>query len=664
MREKKEEARAVEHKYFLNVATLELHLRAGEKDVAQQELSNGARNTSTSSTTPALQLDEKGTGCFAPVRVASQAHAKRSSRQAPIPEVVSSGNSELLAKGEKRFPAIERVLQARGRVSGQDDGINIRDRLTYITSGLLRETKDFEEMPYTTASTQGEDTQLTSLTVVNESAKLSATPRGTLMEEDAMFVAAARVLQMYIRRFLREKVRRARHFCALHFIRQWRSTFRRRREERRSIILVQAHIKGFLARREAELMKALQPLHASWNLRRLASCLNEWQVWAALVHDLRADIWNRQIRYGQRSHLHLGANFNVDAIFREEGMAKVGTRWRIWRMMASTWMRWLKFATIDAHIQAHKHSTPGAPISVHFDPREELVGISPGGSVRWPGLFGVLGRGGSVGGSKLALRRGECGALSHANTAPALGAESGARPLRPPPRLSEVPLSTSPPEPLALEGGSGIESASALASELCKADDYRVLPAGSSSTACLAQSCRRTQKRRTGYEASVNLVNPRRNPIGGIRGFELPQGEQSLLQLSLAFSQWGACVDSIPPCSHAARVDCLERRKAEAERSGRLREIRLRIAYRQRAAMRCAWFAWKTEADCAARQRELRALAFQAWSAVTLQVAQLQRLFATKGRRRRVEAFLRAWLQQLALARERSTWWVEPGNTG
>ncbi|KAK3263424.1 hypothetical protein CYMTET_27769 [Cymbomonas tetramitiformis] len=63
----------------------------------------------------------------------------------------------------------------------------------------------------------------------------------------------------------------------------------------------------------------------------------------------------------------------------------------------------------------------------------------------------------------------------------------------------------------------------------------------------------------TGHKASVNLVNPRRNPIGGIRGFELAQGEQSLLQFLLAFSQW-------------------------------------------------------------TQQRELRALAFQAWSVVTLQV--------------------------------------------
>ncbi|KAK3275045.1 hypothetical protein CYMTET_16806 [Cymbomonas tetramitiformis] len=49
----------------------------------------------------------------------------------------------------------------------------------------------------------------------------------------------------------------------------------------------------------------------------------------------------------------------------------------------------------------------------------------------------------------------------------ALGAESGARPLKPPPGfLSEVPPGTSPPGPLALSRGDGIESASVFASGL------------------------------------------------------------------------------------------------------------------------------------------------------------------------------------------------------
>ncbi|KAK3252402.1 hypothetical protein CYMTET_38298 [Cymbomonas tetramitiformis] len=141
------------------------------------------------------------------------------------------------------------------------------------------------------------------------------------------------------------------------------------------------------------------------------------------------------------------------------------------------------------------------------------------------------------------------------------------------------------------------------------------------------------------HEASVNLINPRRNPVGGIRGFELAQGEQPLLQLSLAFRQWSERAASRRATKRLAWLAW----KPEAERwSWRLREIRVRTASRQRVTMRCIWFAWKARADRAAQQRELRALVFRAWSIVTLQVSRLQHPFA-KGCRPRVETSLRAW---------------------
>eukprot|EP00854_Cymbomonas_tetramitiformis_P000935 gene935-biopygen789 len=154
------------------------------------------------------------------------------------------------------------------------------------------------------------------------------------------------------------------------------------------------------------------------------------------------------------------------------------------------------------------------------------------------------------------------------------------------------PPGTSPPGPLALSRGDGFESASVFASELrltvrqgrespeaqalvasafrrvavpqsawTENSDHRVL-LGEQFDDVLVTVLQPYLEAPKEHEASVNLINPRRNPVEeGTRGFELAQGEQPLLQLSSAFSQWSA-----QSASH-------------------------------RATKRLAWLAWKSEAE-------------------------------------------------------------------